>query len=143
HRRRLGGRADLMRMVAVALLSALVGGGVAAGTVLLLDDDGAGAGGGATRTIVQQAPLSGADEGGLTPAEIYRRDAPGVVFITAEVVEQQTSPFDLFPTVRRGTSTGTGFVIDDRGSILTNAHVVEHARRVSVRFSDGKTVPAK
>ena len=136
-----------MRTVLVALLSALVGGGVAAGAVLLLDDDEGGSGG-ATRTVVQQAPLArnagGGDDGeGLTPAEIYRRDAPGVVFITAEVVQTEQSPFDLYPTQRRGESTGTGFVIDDRGSILTNAHVVENARRVTVRFADGKTVPAR
>jgi S1-C subfamily serine protease len=134
-----------MRTVVVALLSALVGGGVAAGAVLLIDDGGAPA---PTRTVVRQAPLSrdagpDAGTGALTPAEIYRRDAPGVVFITAEVVETQTSPFDLYPTERRGRSTGTGFVLDDRGSILTNAHVVEKARSVSVRFSDGKTVPAR
>jgi S1-C subfamily serine protease len=133
-----------MRTALVALLSALVGGGVAAGAVLLLDDED----GGATRTVIQQAPLAGRsgedDDGeGLTPAEIYRRDAPGVVFIKAEVVEREQSPFDLFPTERRGESTGTGFVIDDRGSIVTNAHVVANARSVSVRFSDGKTVPAK
>ena len=136
-----------MRTVVVALLSALVGGGVAAGAVLLLDDERSG-GDGATRTVVQQAPLArggsdGDDGDGLTPAEIYRRDGPGVVFITAEVVQTEQSPFDVYPTQRRGQSTGTGFVIDDRGSILTNAHVVENARRVSVRFADGKTVPAR
>jgi S1-C subfamily serine protease len=113
--------------------------------VLLLDDGGGGAG--ETRTVIQQAPLArggGEDRGeGLTPAEIYRRDAPGVVFITAEIVQTEPSPFDVFPTERRGQSTGTGFVIDDRGSVLTNAHVVANARRVTVRFADGKTVPAR
>ena len=134
-----------MRTAVVALLSALVGGGVAAGAVLLLDDESAG-GDGATRTVVQQAPLAraGSDDGeGLTPAEIYKRDGPGVVFITAEVVQTEQSPFDIYPTERRGESTGTGFVIDDKGSILTNAHVVDNARRVTVRFADGKTVPAR
>jgi S1-C subfamily serine protease len=135
-----------MRTALVALLSALVGGGVAAGAVLVLDPGRDTRGGGQpTRTIVQQAPLArdGGKDAGLTPAEIYERDAPGVVFITAEVVETQTSPFDLYPTERRGESTGTGFVIDDRGSILTNAHVVENARSVSVRFATGTTVPAR
>jgi len=133
-----------MRIVMVALLSALVGGGVAAGVLLLLDED---SGDGAARTVVQQAPLarqgSGDDAGGLTPAEIYRRDAPGVVFITAEVVQTEQSPFDVYPTQRRGKSTGTGFVIDAKGSILTNAHVVENARSVTVGFADGKTVRAR
>jgi S1-C subfamily serine protease len=135
----------LRQTVVVAILSALIGAGVAAGAVMLLDDDEGGDA--ATRTVVQQAPLArgggDGDDGGLTPAEIYERDAPGVVFITAEVVRSEQSPFDVFPTEQRGESTGTGFVIDDKGSILTNAHVVENARRVTVRFSDGKTVPAR
>jgi S1-C subfamily serine protease len=130
-----------MRTLAVALVSALVGGAAAGAVVLALDDDEGGQG----RTVVQQAPLGDAsgEDGGLTPAEIYERDAPGVVFITADIVRQTASPFDVFPQEQRGQSTGTGFVIGDDGSILTNAHVVQGAQRVSVRFSDGRTAPAR
>jgi S1-C subfamily serine protease len=130
--------------VVVALLSALIGAGVATGAVLLLDDE---EGGGGTRTVVQQAPLArpgeDASEKALTAAEIYERDAPGVVFITATVVQQTQSPFDLSPTQQEGQSTGTGFVISNQGEIVTNHHVVENARRVTVRFQNGKTVPAR
>ena len=35
-----------------------------------------------------------------------------------------------------GTSSGTGFVIDTNGTIVTNAHVVEGASQVQVRFED-------
>jgi S1-C subfamily serine protease len=130
-----------MRTLAVALVSALVGGAAAGAAVLALDGDDGGQG----RTVVQQAPLSdaGGGGGGLTPAEIYERDAPGVVFITAQIVRQTASPFDVFPQEQRGESTGTGFVIDDDGSILTNAHVVQGAQGVTVRFSDGRTAPAR
>jgi S1-C subfamily serine protease len=132
-----------MRTVVVAVVSALIGGGAAAGVVLALGDDEAGGG----RTVVEQAPLGraggGEEDDGLTPAEIYRRDAPGVVFITAEVVQESASPFDVFPQEQRGRSTGTGFVIDRRGSILTNAHVVANAEDVEVRFSDGRSAPAR
>jgi S1-C subfamily serine protease len=131
-----------MRTLAVALVSALLGGAAAGALVLALDEDE----GGQARTVVSQAPLAegGRDGGsGLTPAEIYERDAPGVVFITAEVVRQTASPFDVFPQEQRGQSTGTGFVIDDDGSILTNAHVVEGAQNVGVRFSSGRTARAR
>ncbi len=134
-----------MRTVAIALVSALVGGAAAAGIVLALDDDG----GSGTRTVVQQAPLgtgggANGDDGGLTAAEISERDAPGVVFITAEIVRQTASPFDVFPQEQRGQSTGTGFVIDaEAGEILTNAHVVEGAQKVSVRFQGGRTASAR
>jgi S1-C subfamily serine protease len=66
------------------------------------------------------------------------------VFVRAEVVRQgQPSPFSPLPEEERGESTGSGFVIDDEGNILTNAHVVAGAVRVTVQFSDSKSVPAK
>lgn len=40
-------------------------------------------------------------------------------------------------------STGTGFVVDPRGYILTNEHVVHLAKRVRVRFQDETMVPAQ
>jgi S1-C subfamily serine protease len=133
-----------VRTPLLAVLCALLGGAAGAGLVLALDGD---EGGGETRTVVQQAPLSkgsgDGDDGALTPAEIYKRDSPGVVFIRAEVVQRTQSPFELSPQEQRGESTGTGFVIDEDGSILTNAHVVEGAERVFVRFADQKVVPAE
>jgi S1-C subfamily serine protease len=65
------------------------------------------------------------------------------VFIRAEVVQVSESPFDVFPTEQRGESTGTGFVIDEKGSLLTNAHVVENATAIAVRFQDGRTARAR
>jgi S1-C subfamily serine protease len=97
-------------------------------------------------TVVQsQVTAAGgsADEGqGLTVNEIYRRDGPGVVFISAEVTTQQESPFG-FPQEQRGQATGSGFVIDGDGHVLTNAHVVEGATKVEVKFSEDRTVDAK
>ena len=97
-------------------------------------------------TVVQSPVVTGggnSDEGqGLTVNEIYKRDAPGVVFISAEVTTQQTSPFGL-PQQQRGQATGSGFVTDEDGHVLTNAHVVEGASKIEVQFEDKKTVDAK
>ena len=97
-------------------------------------------------TIVQSPAISGggnADEGqGLTVNEIYKRDGPGVVFISAEVTTQQESPFG-FPQEQRGQSTGSGFVIDEQGHVMTNAHVVENASKIEVAFGDDNSVDAK
>ncbi|HEX2102463.1 MAG TPA: trypsin-like peptidase domain-containing protein, partial [Solirubrobacteraceae bacterium] len=40
-------------------------------------------------------------------------------------------------SIRAGAGAGTGFVIDRRGRIVTNAHVVGSARRVRLQFGEG------
>ena len=129
---------------APVLLAALMGGGITAGVLI-----GADVVGGETTTVVQQAPLSSpgrpASDAGtgraFTARDIYRRDAPGVVFITSRVVERTSSPFDLFGGGAQGqesVATGSGFLIDKEGFILTNAHVVSQATDVRVSFSDSR-----
>src|SRR4051812_2519812 len=129
-------------LVPVALVSAVAGCLLAVGIVTAFD-----LGGGHTTTVVQQAPLRGQDSsaGGeaLTPRDIYKRAAPGVVFIRAQVVQQTQSPFDFgFPQQQRGEATGSGFVIDHKGTIVTNAHVVAGATKVTVQFADRHVVDA-
>jgi len=114
-------------------LAALAGGAVVAAVLLLT---GAG---GDTRTVVGGADLANPTQDALSPREIYKRDAPGVVFITANVT-QAASPF---APEQEGHSTGSGFVIGKGGSIVTNAHVVEGASRVTVSFGDKRSVPAR
>jgi S1-C subfamily serine protease len=127
----------------VALAAAVFGGAGGAAVVAVTGDDG-----GKTTTVVQQAPVAASSTSTttpdvLTPRDIYKRDAPGVVYVRSEVVQRTQSPFDLFPTEQRGEATGSGFVIDEDGDILTNAHVVEGAVKVSVQFSDTSSVTAK
>src|SRR5947209_11580902 len=40
------------------------------------------------------------------------------------------------------TGGGTGFLIDTRGYVVTNAHVVDNARHIAVQGSDGKEFSA-
>jgi S1-C subfamily serine protease len=126
-------------MVAAAVL----GGGVTAACLV-----GFGAvGGDETRTIVEPQPLSASTvasartAGALTARDIYRRDAAGVVFIRARSVQPRESVFDL-GTGESAVSTGSGFVIDDEGHVLTNAHVVSGATDVQVSFSGKHAVSA-
>jgi S1-C subfamily serine protease len=127
----------------VVVVSAVLGAGVAIGLVSALDLGG----GGKTTTVVQQAPLAGSrqnasDGGALTARDIYKRDAPGVVFIRAQIDRTVPSLFG-FPEQQQGTATGSGFVIDKKGTIVTNAHVVDGASKVTVTFADNKSVSAK
>ena len=132
------------RTVVIPLAAAVIGGGVTAGVLI-----GAGAvGDHRTTTIVQQAPLTTAAPAtqprlALTARDIYRQAAPGVVYIRARSVQQTQSPFDVFPRQQENISTGSGFVVDEKGHILTNAHVVASSLDVRVSFSDHRTVAAR
>jgi serine protease Do len=56
-------------------------------------------------------------------------------------------PFDGTPPIPQGPSSirpqsGSGFVIEGDGQILTNYHVIQNAERIMVKFSDGRSLPA-
>jgi S1-C subfamily serine protease len=131
----------------IAIVSAVIGAGAAVGVVEGFDLGSAKT----STTVVQQAPLGASanasdnDASGLTAGDIYKRDAPGVVFIRSQIVQRtQASPFDFgLPQEQQDDATGSGFVIDKAGTILTNAHVVNGATKVSVQFADKKSVDAK
>jgi putative serine protease PepD len=130
----------------IAIVAAVVGAGAAVGVVEGLDLGS----GRTTTTLVQQAPFGASDNAsdnsdtGLTAGDIYKRDAPGVVFVRAQIVQRTQSPFDFgLPQEQRGEATGSGFVIDKTGTILTNAHVVNGATKVSVQFANKQSVQAK
>jgi S1-C subfamily serine protease len=121
------------------LLSSLIGGLVVAAAFLLLGVTGKRT----THTIVEEAPVAAQPaatvSSGLTPNEIYQRDAPGVVLVRARVIQQFQDPFDLYPEQTSSVSTGSGFLVDRHGYLLTNYHVIEGANResgVTVQFGD-------
>ena len=68
--------------------------------------------------------------------EVYKAISPGVVFITS------TSFSNDFWDAGERSGTGSGFVIDAQGHILTNYHVIEGAQKLSVSFGGDKTYPA-
>ena len=129
---------------AIAAVAAILGAGLALalGSVTGLTDGG-------SRTVVVERTPAAADApaaavpeigNGFDPAAIYARRAPGVVTLYA----------DLGPD---GQSQGAWFVVDAKGTILTNAHVITNvaavgsssirgARKLYAEFRDGDRVPA-
>src|SRR5688572_26361738 len=74
----------------------------------------------------------------LSAAEAYERIAPSVVRVRA-------SPWDGTEELQSDAAEniGTGVVMVDSGVILTNLHVVQGAKRVSVVFADGLEAEAE
>ena len=67
-------------------------------------------------------------------AEVVNKISDSVVSITTEVRTQS-----FWGTESTGQAAGTGFILSEDGYIMTNKHVVEDARTVSVTLSNGKT----
>jgi S1-C subfamily serine protease len=126
-------------------ISAVIGGLIVGGAFVVFGV----AGHGTTTTVLDSgsatAEPTSSTTAGQTPRDIYVRDAPGVVFVRAQVIQQVTDPFDLYPQQQESTSTGSGFLIDQAGHILTNYHVVDGAdpkNGISVQFEDNVSRPA-
>jgi putative serine protease PepD len=111
------------------LLAALVGGAAAASLVIA-----AGGADGSTKTTTPtSAPIVGATAGKaqsvsnttLSATQIYAQDSKGVVSIKARTSE--------------GEDEGTGIVLNDKGLILTNDHVVAGATALEIEVGSGSS----
>lgn len=69
--------------------------------------------------------------------EVYHRVSPGVVNIST--VTYVRDFFYVYPQ----EGSGSGSIIDERGYILTNYHVVAGARKLMVTLANGKQYPAQ
>ncbi|MGW6691843.1 S1C family serine protease [Streptomyces sp. NPDC054961] len=118
--RRVGFRQGLVIGLGVALLAGGIGGYVG-----VLAERQAN-----TRLeLPQAAPAADRGRAPESVAGIAASALPGVVTLH---VNGATS-----------SSTGTGFVLDAQGHILTNNHVVHGARNITVTFSTGESVAAE
>jgi len=75
-------------------------------------------------------------------ADLAARLQPGLVYVRVQrTAAAKEEPSREEPSEPR-RSTGSGFVIDPNGLIVTNAHVVESAGSIQVRLADGRRFPA-
>lgn len=78
--------------------------------------------------------------------EAVRKVQPSVVSISSEKKASSTSrwPFTAEENARsRVSGMGTGVILDGRGYVLTNHHVVDKVQGVEVHLSDGTSYPAR
>lgn len=79
-------------------------------------------------TVIRETPVD--SDGGQSAQSIYRKNAKSIVFIVSK-------------TTSTAGSTGSGFVVSDKGEIVTNAHVVSGVDKVSVSFENDTVLDAK
>jgi S1-C subfamily serine protease len=90
------------------------------------------------RTIDQRGPLSEAERANI---ELFERVSPSVVQVAAR--SAVTNPLAEDEGAEAGgAASGTGFIWDNSGHVVTNNHVVQNGREVAVRFASGEVAQA-
>lgn len=77
--------------------------------------------------------IDGSGSNGIRDQKVYALTEKSVV----QILNKQTGLDGLEPT-----ASGSGFIYDKKGNIITNYHVIEEAETIEVTFLDGETVKA-
>jgi putative serine protease PepD len=135
-------RQKTLRRAAPIAAALALGAGAGAGIYAGLDAGGHSS----TSTVVASVPAQSAATTTGAPATalttIYKDAAPGVVDIVVNTTTQSDNGFFGGPSSQQSQAEGSGFVYDANGDIVTNAHVVDGATSIKVRFLDGKVFTA-
>jgi S1-C subfamily serine protease len=89
------------------------------------------------RPVVQQIGDLGADE--RTNMQIFEQAAPSVTYITNKRFQRDIFSFNVMEIPQ---GTGSGFLWDDKGHIVTNFHVIYEADEIEVKLQNGKSYDA-
>ena len=136
----------MRRFLSTSFGSALVGGAVVAafGWIAIAAGWIQADGDGSTVTVSQPlaAPIAASEEGDANLVnQIYKRDGQGVAFISAKQPTPEAPTLGPFgqPEGEEGpTATGSGFLIDTEGHVITNSHVVGEADEVDVKLGSSE-----
>jgi putative serine protease PepD len=126
-------------MLMIALLSAVIAAGLVIGYDRWVEPSGL------TEQAPRVAPEASPARENLAPVtddernniETYRAVSPGVVNISTKTYVR-----DFF-SIYEQEGGGTGSIIDTQGHIVTNHHVIEGARELTVTLADGSRYPAR
>src|SRR4029079_3017579 len=88
------------------------------------------------RSVDQRGPLSEPQRANI---ELFERVSPSVVQVAAR--SAASNPLD--EDEGTGAASGTGFIWDNDGHVVTNNHVVQNGSEVAVRFASGEVAQAE
>lgn len=125
----------LFKVIAVALITGLLGGGIGGSSVYYLMKNNITQNG---TSVTPNPQTFSTDSEALTASEAFEKVAPAVVIVSVSGVIDYSG---IIPQETEGI--GSGFIINEEGYILTNYHVIEGAKEVTVTLSDGNEVKAK
>ncbi|HEY1376174.1 MAG TPA: trypsin-like peptidase domain-containing protein [Gemmataceae bacterium] len=119
----------LVLLAAVVLVAYFVGGWGRRGSV---NDPNA-----APRPVTARGDLAGDEKATI---DLFKEASPSVVYITTLAVQRDRFTLDLHEIPQ---GTGSGFVWDQEGHIVTNYHVIKGAGAAKVTLFDGNSYPAR
>jgi putative serine protease PepD len=128
------------RTLATIVAVAAVGAGAGVGAYAIVDSNGSSAPAAVaftTGSTTQPTALKSTSSSSLI--SLYKKTSPGVVDITVTTSTTSDNSFWNGPQQQSSKAEGSGFVIDAKGDIVTNDHVVDGATAITVKFQDGKT----
>ncbi len=126
----------MAKYIALALICSLCGGGVGSGITYYLANKNVPLNKSSNNIVAD--PVSFAkDNTALSAADIYKKVAPAVVMISTKSIQSVNGWFQ-----QETEGMGSGFIINTDGYILTNYHVINGAKEVTVTLSDGQEVTA-
>jgi putative serine protease PepD len=138
------GRPRRRRPLALLLVaSAVLGGASTAGVLAAAGLTGGGST--TTTTVLERAGGATTGASGLDAQAVYASASAGVVDITvhSQTAAGPATPFGGAQPQSQTPASGTGFVVDGHGHIVTAAHVVDGATSITVKFQDGTSRQAK
>ena len=126
----------IAKYIALALICSLCGGVVGSGVTYFVTGK-SGSNNSSGNTVVADPVSFATDNTALSAADIYKKVAPAVVMVSTKSVQSVNGWFQ-----QETEGMGSGFIINNDGYILTNYHVIDGAKEVTVTLSDGQEVTA-
>lgn len=90
------------------------------------------------QTVPDRVPPTTLSADERNSVQVYSEASPAVVNVTTRTVEM-----DFFQGAMPVEGTGSGFIVNRDGTIVTNYHVVANAQQIQITFADRSSFPAR